>query len=196
MQRAIYMDWNATAPVRPEAARAVLSALESCGNPSSVHGFGRNARKLMEEARITLASRVGAKVENVIFTSGGTEANTLALASRGERRLIVSAVEHDSVLKPALASGVSRVKVDRNGVVHLDQLKVLLQQDARPALVALMLANNETGVLQPVAQAAEIVHAHGALLHCDAAQVFGRVNVDLAALGADFLAVSGHKFGA
>jgi cysteine desulfurase len=196
MQRAIYMDWNATAPVRPEAARAVLAALETCGNPSSVHGFGRRARKLMEEARIALANRVGAKVENVIFTSGGTEANALALGSRGARRLIVSAIEHDSILKPALAAGAAVIKVDRNGVVDLDHLRFLLEQDARPALVALMLANNETGVLQPVAQAAEIAHAHGARLHCDAAQALGRIRVDLAALGADTLAVSGHKFGA
>jgi len=196
MQRAIYMDWNATAPVRPEAARAVLSALEACGNPSSVHGFGRNARKLMEEARVKLANRVGAKVENVIFTSGGTEANTLALGSRGERRLIVSAVEHDSVLKPALAAGAAVAKVDRNGVVDRDHLRSLLKQDPRPALISLMLANNETGVLQPVADAAEMAHAHGALLHCDAAQALGRINIQLADLGADLLTVSGHKFGA
>jgi cysteine desulfurase len=196
MQRAIYMDWNATAPVRPEAARAVLSALEACGNPSSVHGFGRNARKLMEGARIKLANRLGAKIENVIFTSGGTEANVLALANRGERRLIVSAIEHDSVLKPALAAGAAVIKVDRNGVVDLDHLRILLQQDARPALVALMLANNETGVLQPVAAAAEMAHEYGAYLHCDAAQAVGRINVDLAVLGADSLTVSGHKFGA
>lgn len=165
MQRAIYMDWNATAPVRPEATRAVLSALEDVGNPSSVHGFGRNARKLMEEARIKLANRVGAKVENVIFTSGGTEANMLALGSRGDRRLIVSAIEHDSVLKPAVAAGASVAKVDRNGVVDLDHLRSLVKQDARPALVSLMLANNETGVLQPVADAAEMAHAYGALMH-------------------------------
>jgi cysteine desulfurase len=196
MQRAIYMDWNATAPVRPEAARAVLSALEACGNPSSVHGFGRNARKLMEEARIKLANRVGAKVENVIFTSGGTEANVLALSSRGDRRLIISAIEHDSVLQPAVAAGASVAKVDRNGVVDLDHLRFLVKQDTRPALVSLMLANNETGALQPVADAAEMAHAHGALLHCDAAQALGRINVDLAALGADLLTVSGHKFGA
>jgi cysteine desulfurase len=196
MQRAIYMDWNATAPVRPEAARAVLSALEDVGNPSSVHGFGRNARKLMEDARIKLANRVGAKVENVIFTSGGTEANMLALGSRGDRRLIVSAIEHDSVLKPALAAGAAVAKVDRNGVVDLDHLRFLVKQDARPALVSLMLANNETGVLQPVADAAEMAHAFGALLHCDAAQALGRINVDLSALGADLLTVSGHKLGA
>ncbi len=196
MQRAVYMDWNATAPVRPEAARAVMSALEAVGNPSSVHGFGRNARKLMEDARAKFARRVGAKVENVIFTSGGTEANALALASRGERRLVVSAIEHDSVLKPALAAGAVVIRVDRNGVVDLDHLRSLLQQDAQPALVSIMLANNETGVLQPVAAAAEIAHAHGALLHCDAAQALGRIDVDLAGLGADLLTVSGHKFGA
>jgi cysteine desulfurase len=196
MQRAIYMDWNATAPVRPEAARAVLSALESCGNPSSVHRFGRNARKLMEDARVKLASRVGAKMENVIFTSGGTEANMLALASRGDRRLIVSAIEHDSVLKPAIAMGAAAAKVDSNGVVDRDHLRSLLKQDARPALISLMLANNETGVLQPVADAAEMAHAYGALLHCDAAQALGRINVQIADLGADLLTVSGHKFGA
>jgi cysteine desulfurase len=196
MQRAIYMDWNATAPVRPEAARAVLGALESCGNPSSVHGFGRAARKRMEEARGALATRVGAKVENVVFTASGTEANALALGSRGARRLIVSAIEHDSVLKPALAAGAAVIRVDRNGVVDLDHLGALLAADARPALVSLMLANNETGVIQPIAAAAEIVHAHGALLHCDAAQALGRIVVDLPGLGADMLTVLGHKFGA
>ena len=196
MQRAIYMDWNATAPVRPEAARAVMAALEACGNPSSVHGFGRQARKVMEESRSKLAKLVGAKVENVIFTAGGTEANALALSSRGQRRLIVSAIEHDSVLKPALAVGAETIRVDRNGVVDLDHLRSLLQQDARSALVSLMLANNETGVLQPVVEAARIAHEHGALLHCDAAQAVARIAVDLGTLGADFLTLSGHKFGA
>ena len=194
MQRAIYMDWNATAPVRPVAARAVLRALEEVGNPSSVHGFGRAARKLMEEARSALAAQIGAKVENIVFTAGGTEANALALASRGARRLIVSAIEHDSVLKPAVDAPV--IQVDRNGVIDLDHLRFRLEQDAAPALVSLMLANNETGVIQPVAEAAAIAHAHGALLHCDAAQAIGRIAVDLSALGADYLTLSGHKFGA
>jgi cysteine desulfurase len=196
MQRAIYMDWNATAPVRPEAARAVLSALEACGNPSSVHGFGRAARKRMEEARSALAKRVNAKVENIVFTAGGTEANALALGSRGARRLIVSAIEHDSVLKPALAAGAAVIRVDGDGVVDLDHLRELLATDSAPALVSLMLANNETGVIQPVAAAAEIAHAHGALLHCDAAQALGRIAFDLTGLDADMLTVSGHKFGA
>jgi len=194
MQHAIYMDWNATAPVHPAARAAMLAALEDCGNPSSVHGFGRRARKRVEDARAALAAVVGAKVENIVFTAGGTEANALMLANRGERRLIVSAIEHDSVLKPAQDAAV--IHVDRNGIVDLDHLKALLAADVRPALVSLMLANNETGVIQPVAQAAEIAHAHDALLHVDAAQAIGRIAVTLRALGADYLTVSGHKFGA
>src|SRR4051812_11404260 len=194
MQRAIYMDWNATAPVHPAARAAMLAALEDCGNPSSVHGFGRCARKRVEDARSALAALVGAKVENIVFTASGTEANALMLANRGERRLVVSAIEHDSVLKPA--QGSATIDVDRNGVVDLDHLRSLLTADAGPALVSLMLANNETGVIQPIAQAAEIAHAHGALLHVDAAQAIGRVPVALGALGADFITVSGHKFGA
>jgi cysteine desulfurase len=194
MQRAIYMDWNATAPVHPAARAAMLAALEDCGNPSSVHGFGRRARKRVEDARSALAALVGAKVENIVFTAGGTEANALMLANRGERRLIVSAIEHDSILKPA--QDAVTIEVGRDGVVDLDHLKALLAADARPALVSLMLANNETGVIQPVAQAAEIAHAHGALLHVDAAQAVGRIPVTLDALGADFVSLSGHKFGA
>jgi cysteine desulfurase len=195
MQRAIYMDWNATAPVHPAARAAMIAALEDCGNPSSVHGFGRRARKRVEEARSALANLAGAKVENIVFTAGGTEANALMLANRGERRLIVSAIEHDSILKPALAAGAATINVDRSGVVDLDHLKSLLA-DPQPALVSLMLANNETGVIQPVAEAAELAHAHGALLHADAAQAIGRVPVSLETLGADFITVSGHKFGA
>jgi cysteine desulfurase len=195
MQRAIYMDWNATAPVHPAARAAMLAALEDCGNPSSVHAFGRRARKRVEDARSALASLVGAKVENIVFTASGTEANALMLANRRERRRIVSAIEHDSILKPALAAGAVTINVDRDGVVDLDHLRALLVSDPRPALVSLMLANNETGVIQPVARAAEIAHAHDALLHVDAAQAIGRIPVTLAALGADFLTVSGHKFG-
>jgi len=196
MPTAIYMDWNATAPVRPEAQHAVAAALAFGGNPSSVHAFGRHARKTMEEARTRLADLVGAAAENVIFTAGGTEANALALGSRGERRLIVSAIEHDSVLKPAHAAGAETIRVTRDGVVDLDHLRFLLEQDVRPALVSLMLANNETGVIQPVAEAAGIAHAHGALVHCDAVQALGRMAIDLAALDVDFLTLSGHKVGA
>jgi cysteine desulfurase len=173
----------------------MLAALEDCGNPSSVHGFGRRARKRVDDARAALATRIGAKVENVVFTGSGTEANALMLANRGERRLVVSAIEHDSILKPAVAAGADTINVDRNGVVDLDHLKTLLT-DGRPALVSVMLANNETGVIQPIAEIAEIAHADGAVLHVDAAQAIGRIPVTLDALGADFVSVSGHKFGA
>jgi cysteine desulfurase len=196
MQRAIYLDWNATAPMRPAARRALLAAIETGGNPSSVHGFGRRARRMVDDARTQLAGLLGAGVENVIFTSGGTEANALALASRGARRLIVSAIEHDSVLKPALAAAPETIKVGRDGRIDLDHLRFLLERNPQPALVSLMLANNETGVIQPVAEAARLAHEHGAQLHCDAVQAVGRIAVDLGALGADFLSVSGHKFGA
>jgi cysteine desulfurase len=195
MQHAIYMDWNATAPVHPAARAAMLAVLEDCGNPSSVHGFERRARKCVEDARSALAALIGAKVENIVFTASGTEANALMLANRGERRLIVSAIEHDSILKPAVAAGAETINVDRNGVVDLEHLTALLA-DGRPALVSLMLANNETGVIQPIAEAAEIAHVHGALLHVDAAQAIGRIRVALDALGADFISISGHKFGA
>jgi cysteine desulfurase len=195
MQHAIYMDWNATAPVHPAARAAMLAALEDCGNPSSVHGFGRRARKRVEDARSALAKLVGARVENIVFTASGTEANALMLANRGGRRLIVSAIEHDSILKPGLSSAAETIDADRNGVVDLDRLKALLA-DGRPALISVMLANNETGVIQPVAEAAEIAHAHDALLHVDAAQAIGRIPVAVDELGADFISDSGHKFGA
>jgi cysteine desulfurase len=196
MQRRIYMDWNATAPLRPAARHALVAATEICGNPSSVHGFGREARRLIDQARARLAAVVGAKVQDVVFTSGGTEANALMLANRGARRLIASAIEHDSILKPALAAGAATIHVDRNGVIDLDHLRALLTQSGEPALVSVMLANNETGVIQPVAEAARLAHEFGAQLHCDAAQAIGRIPVGLAALGADYLSISGHKFGA
>lgn len=193
MRRETYLDWNATAPLRPEAAAAVADALALGGNPSSVHGRGRAARQLVEKGREAVAMLVGASTDGVVFTSGGTEANHLALLGAGRERVLVSAVEHSSVL--AAMSDAERIPVDRDGRVDRAALAVLLAADDRPALVSVMLANNETGVLQPIAEIAEIAHANGALFHCDAVQGAGKIKLSLAEIGADFLTLSAHKVG-
>ena len=190
---AIYLDYNATAPLRPEARAAIDAALGICGNPSSVHGFGRRARRVVEDARERVAALVGATPSQVIFTSGGTEANNLALTGTGRARRIVSAVEHDSVLRAAPEA--ERAPVDMEGVAELDPLAAMLSGDGPPALLSLMLANNETGIIQPLQRAAELARDHGALLHCDAVQAAGKIPVDVAALGADLLSLSAHKLG-
>jgi len=200
---AVYLDYNATAPVRPQAQAAVARALASAGNPSSVHAAGRAARALVEQARTEVAALIGAPASTVVFTSGGTEANSLAIESAvaaGARRLIVSAIEHDSVLEPARASGVAveLLPVDADGVADLDWLRARLaawDADDGAPFVALMLANNETGVIQPVAEAAVIVRAAAGWLHVDAVQAAGKIAVDSRALGADTLSVSAHKLG-
>jgi cysteine desulfurase len=187
-----YLDANATEPLRPEARSAVLAAMDLPGNPSSVHAAGRMARGLLEEARRGVAARFGAPVAGVVFTSGGTEADALAINGLGVgRRLVISAVEHDAVR--AAAPGAAVAPVDADGVVDLDALAPLLAEG--PALLCLMLANNETGTIQPVAEAAALCRRHGALLHVDAVQAAGRIAVDMAALGADSMALSGHKLG-
>ncbi|MET4115181.1 cysteine desulfurase [Bradyrhizobium sp. JR4.1] len=203
MPSRIYLDWNATTPLRPEARSAMLAASELIGNPSSVHAEGREARRLVEDARALLATSVGALPRNVVFTSTGTEANALALSPglRGPsggpvERLLVSAVEHASVLAGGRfpADRIGQVRVTRSGVIDLDDLKALLG-DGPPALVSIMAANNETGALQPIAEAAAIVHAAGGLLHVDAIQAFGKIPFDIKAIGADLATFSAHKIG-
>ena len=189
MGRATYLDYNATAPVRPQAAAAVAEALDACGNASSVHGFGRAARRIVEAAREAVAALVGADPAGVVFTGGGTEANNQAIAGGG--RTVVSAIEHESVL--AAAPGARRVSVNAAGVVDLDDLEDALA--GRPALVSVMLANNETGVIQPLAEASALAHAAGALVHCDAVQGAGKIPVDMGALGIDLMTLSAHKLG-
>ncbi|HWB51804.1 MAG TPA: cysteine desulfurase family protein [Stellaceae bacterium] len=193
MRRETYLDWNATAPLRPEAAAAVASALAAGGNPSSVHAKGRAARRLVECGRAAVAALADAPADGVVFTSGGTEANHLALRGSGRARVLVSAVEHASVLDAAPEA--ERIPVDGDGIVDAVALAALLAAETRPALVSVMLANNETGVMQPVRRLAEIAHAHGALFHCDAVQAAGKIPLSLAALGADLLTLSGHKIG-
>jgi cysteine desulfurase len=189
----IYLDYNATAPVRPVAAAAVAEALAITGNASSVHGFGRSARARIEEAREAVAGLGGARPGQVVFTSGGTEANNLALAQAVGRRCLVSAGEHDSILQAAPEAEHIPLGVD--GVIDLAVLGAMLAEGPAPALVSVMLANNETGVVQPVAEAARLARAAGALVHCDAVQAVGKIVVDFTALGLDLMSVSAHKLG-
>jgi cysteine desulfurase len=202
MTRRVYLDWNATTPLRPEAKAAMARAWEIGGNPSSVHAEGREARRLVEDARAAVAASVGADAANVVFTSGGTEANSLALTpglrrGKGERveRLVVSAIEHASVLSGGrfTPETISTIGVTSDGIVDLARLRI--QLEGPPALVSIMLANNETGAIQPVAEAAEMVHAAGGLLHVDAIQALGKIPFDLASVGADLISLSAHKIG-
>jgi cysteine desulfurase len=188
-----YLDWNATAPVRPAAAAAMAAAAAGYGNPSSVHRRGRAARHLVERSRAAVAALVRMPPEAAVFVSGGTEANHLALAGAGRERVLVSAVEHDSVLRAV--PSVEQIPVDHNGVVRLEALEELLAADPRPALVSVMAANNETGVIQPVGEIAALAREHGALFHCDAVQTAGKLPLDMATLGPDFLTLSAHKLG-
>jgi cysteine desulfurase len=184
--RETYLDWNATAPLRPESAAAMQEAMTLCGNPSSVHRRGRAARQAIEAARDKIAALFPG---DVIFTSGGTEANHLALLGTGRLRVLVSAIDHSSVLQAVPAA--ERIPVDPNGIVDLTALDALLASGP-PALVSVMFANNETGVIQPLAEIAEIAHARGALVHTDAVQAAGKIPLDA---GADILTLSAHKIG-
>jgi cysteine desulfurase len=199
-----YLDWNATAPMREEAKAAFAAALSLVGNPSSVHAEGRAARVLVEAAREQVAALVGAQPTNVFFTASGTEANMLALTpaieTAGEKRprsrLFVSAIEHASVRAGGRFSRdtAEEVPVRPDGRLDLAALTAAIANTPRP-LVSLMLANNETGIVQPVAEAAAIVHAAGGLMHVDAVQAVGRIPCDITALGADLLTLSAHKIG-
>lgn len=208
----IYLDHAATAPLHPAARRALLDEVDRIGNPSSVHGPGRAARRTVEEAREALAEALGARPSEVVVTSGGTEADNLAIkglywARRGadpaRRRVLVSAVEHHAVLDPArwLAEHEDAVlvelPVDRDGVLVLDALHDELRRHGdEVALVSVMWANNEVGALQPIADVVATAHAAGVPVHADAVQALGQVPLDFAASGLDAMTVSGHKVGA
>ncbi len=189
----VYLDYNATAPIRPEARAAMLDAMSAAGNPSSVHGPGRAARARLEAARRRIADFLGAAPGNVVFTSGGTEANLIALRGSGRRRVLVSAIEHAAVL--GAAPGAGRVPVGRDGLVDLGALDAMLAASGEPALVSVMWANNETGAIQPVAGVVEVARRHGALVHSDAVQAAGKLPLDFAASGLDAMSVSAHKLG-
>src|ERR1700681_959107 len=209
MAERIYLDGSATAPLRPQARAAAAEALGACGNPSSVHGEGRAVRRRIEEARESVAALVGAEPRNVVFTSGGTEANMMALSpclgtgQEPEPRdcLLVSATEHPSVLAGGRfpRDAHETVPVTADGRIDLSALTRLLsdlsRKGLRRPLVSVMLANNETGVVQPVAQAAALAQAAGALVHVDAVQAAGRISCNINEMRADLLTLSAHKIG-
>jgi cysteine desulfurase len=199
----VYLDWNATTPLRPEARQAMAAAWDMAGNPSSVHTEGRQARRLVEDARAAVAAATAARPQDVVFSSGGTEANALALTPglrRGTgqpvQRLLVSAIEHTSVLSGGRfpAETIGAIKVNGTGLVDLDHLRGRLA-DGPPPLVSVMLANNETGALQPVGEVADIVHEAGGLLHVDAIQALGKIPFDIKSMRADLVTLSAHKIG-
>jgi len=199
----VYLDWNATTPLRPEARQAMAVAWDMAGNPSSVHAEGRRARRLVEDARAAISGAVSARPQDVVFTSGGTEANALALtpglrrgAGEPAQRLLVSAIEHTSVLSGGRfpPEAIGTIQVTGSGLIDIDHLRRLLAV-GRPALVSVMLANNETGALQPVGEVADIVHEAGGLLHVDAIQALGKIPFDIKSLRTDLITLSAHKVG-
>lgn len=215
----IYCDYNAGAPIRAEAAVAMSRALAAGGNPSSVHSVGRRMRAMIEDARERVGSALGASAENVVFTSGATEALHLVLQtfeavshqvhtrpqigkddlnsldSPPEPSLIIAACEHDALFEEGKHRAMLRAPVLQNGLIDIEVLELVVRAAPKPALVALQLANNETGVIQPIARVAALCREHGALLLVDAAQAFGRIPVSIADLDAAYLVVSSHKLG-
>ena len=196
MTNPVYLDYNASAPLCHEARQAMLVAMEIAGNPSSVHASGRAARKIVDHARRKIADLIGGDAERVIFTSGGTEANNLALNGLEDVTVFTSAVEHPSVIEAR--SDAKRIPVDANGVIDLAALETMLRaaSDAgQKVLVSVMLANNETGVTQPVAKVGLLAREYGAKVHCDAVQALGRLPVDMGQLLVDMVSISAHKIG-
>jgi cysteine desulfurase len=204
MTERAYFDWNATAPLRQEAREAMTAALGLTGNASSVHAEGRAARQAVEAAREKVAILAGAEAKNVTFTSSATEANMLALTpaleTAGEKRkrdkLLVSAIEHPSVLSGGrfAPEAVEKLPVTNAGLLDLHALRTALARTERP-LVSVMLANNETGLIQPIPEIAQIVHAANGVLHVDAVQAPGRIDCRMSELGADLMSLSAHKLG-
>jgi len=190
---AVYLDHNAAAPLCVAARRAMAAAMDAGGNPSSAHGAGRAARRIVDDARARIAATTGAVPADVVFAGSGTEACQLMLRLPGRPRRLIAATEHAAVLAADPAAALLPVLAD--GTLDLDALRARLGETGEDAVVAVMLANNETGAIQPIAEIAEIVHAAGGLLAVDAAQAYGKLPIDLATLGADALALSAAKIG-
>ena len=204
MQR-IYLDHNATTPLLPAVVERMVAVLrDEFGNPSSVHHFGQQAKAVIDEARSEVANLIGAEPSEVLFTSGGTEADNIAirgaaeaLEAGGRRHLVASAIEHEAVLNTLKALGkrgwrTTLLPVDQSGVVSPAALRNALADDT--AVVSVMHANNEIGTIQPIAELARLAHERGALFHTDAVQSAGKIAIDVKTVGVDMLAMSAHKF--
>lgn len=188
----IYLDYNATCPVFPEAMDAAMSAMGTVGNASSIHGFGRDARKRVEDARGHVAALAGVRPAQVIFNAGATEGNNTILSGFADKNVLTSSIEHPSVIEAA--PHADRIPVTTGGLVDLAHLETMLAA-SKTDLVSVQLVNSETGIIQPVKDIAEVAHKNGAKIHCDAVQAAGRILVDFKSLGVDYLTLSGHKFG-
>ena len=188
-----YLDYNASAPMRPTAIHAMQEAMHLVGNPSSVHKHGREVNKTLTKARDLLTETIGAKNSKVIFTSGGTESNNLALQGCKVGNTMVSDIEHDSVLFAAGSN--NRIPVNAEGIVDLTRFEEILSRQTNPSLISVMLANNETGVIQPLREITSMAHNHNCLVHCDGVQALGKMDVNMSHLGVDLLSLSAHKAG-
>lgn len=193
MKEVTYLDHNATTPMCRQAQEAMSLVWNMPLNASSIHSYGRNARKLLEESKESILSAAGASETRLITTSSGTEANNLAMKGLDNVDILVSAIEHLSILKSADYSGV--IPVDENGIIRLDALENLLKNNTRKTLISVMLANNETGTIQPIKEVVMIAKKYGAYVHSDAIQAFGKIPVSMDDLGVDMITISAHKLG-
>lgn len=185
----IYLDYNATAPLHPEVKAAMDEVAGLPLNPSSIHGAGRAARKFVEDSRRAILKSING--EALVFCSSATEANNLVLNQAD--KYIISAVEHDSIFKTATDAII--ISVNKSGIIDLEELERKLSELAQPVLVSIILANNETGIIQPIKAAAKIVHKYKCQIHCDAVQAFGRIDINFKDLEVDFMTISSHKLG-
>lgn len=193
-KKRIYLDYNATCPMRPEVIEATTSAMAISGNPSSVHHEGRQARKLIEAARTKVSELIGCSAKQVIFTSGATETNNMLLKGYApHRRLLVGSIEHSSVVKSGV--DVEYLPVLSNGLIDLEALKNILDNSTEPTFVSIMTVNNETGIIQPIKDIAALVKNFDCVFYTDSAQAAGRIPIDFNAMGVDFMGLSAHKIG-
>lgn len=192
MKKTVYLDYNATAPMRPEVFDFINSFHNDPLNASAIHSFGREGRRLVEDARTHIANTIGCPASQIIFNSGATEGNNTVLNHFRNDRILVSNIEHPSVLQAS--TNAEKIPVMQDGTIDLNALEKLLKEK-QTALVSVMMVNNETGVMQPIEQISKIAKNHGALLHTDAVQALGRTAIDMRTMGIDFLTISGHKIG-